>query len=830
VRPARPRYRFLRALLVAGAVAVVSPGAAVADPSIPGWRDFTPGSRLEAGSAEADPQVRLISHRNGKAAVDQMITPPPARFAIQVRGRAESGVGKIYLEWTEGADREVGAVERRLEFVRGMAEERFSSPPDADQLRVVVMQDAGGSVLRLDSIALREPGGRTFLNEELLLQGCPTDNESPAPPFGTETVPGWRRVGEETSFHLVGGRRGPSPPLRILPLEGRGGLVQYVSVPRKPVTLLIRGSGKDAHASLLAEWTANGRTVQDDEYPVRLRDGAQVLRVTPPRAGGRLSLGIAVMQDSATPITSRVPLALDSVEARTGRRQLLANPQLTVPRCAPAPFVPSAAHALPVSIRWPLTALLLGVGALLLFLLARRAAGSESGAAPPLGSRLRVALLVAVALVPFVRIGTASVGIRIIPADWLFLGLAAVLLAVPRYRSAALADRARVIALFAALGLVVVSGISLILALVLWTDPNLAGLDARDNVLASLGQPSERGAVEALRLLQGVACLFVLLALVHTRRTWTSVAAAVAVAGAVVSAYGIYQVAGEALLGSVPQPPWAYQTDGLRAGGTFPEPSPFAGFLVFSAACAAAVLELRRSKWMGPALLLIIGGVLASRSTLGLFGLAVLAIALLVLRRSRTVAVLAAAGVAFLAATTAFGLGDTWREVYSKPFGTSPSLLEREAVWGAALRMGAEYAPAGAGRGQFAYNQAPFSDPAEADQSGRVSSSILEWWSESGPLGLFFAAAAVLVGPLLLLRRRRPRNVTAGSEPLVVWAMCLSFIVVMAAYYTTSFVWIWVAVGLLATAPGVFGRPESRLETAGDPVAEPKPRPRDASA
>jgi O-antigen ligase len=450
---------------------------------------------------------------------------------------------------------------------------------------------------------------------------------------------------------------------------------------------------------------------------------------------------------------------------------------------------------------------------------------------------------VGVALTPLVSIGTVKLSIRLIPSDWIFLGVAIVALTIAPLRSAAVSDSSRALALTSTIGLTVVAGASLIAGLTLWTDPNLAALPLADTLVDNIGSPGLRGAVEELRLVQGLACLFAILAVVHTRRSWIAVATTVAVSAAVVSVYGVYQVGGEILLGSVPQPPWAYQTDGLRAGGTFPEPTAFAGFLIFGAGCAACVLELRRRAWMAVVLLLIIGGIVASRSTVGLVGIGVLAVALLCFLRLRAAAVILVAALALGGLGLAFRDDARVREAYAKPFGVSESVLDREAVWGAALRMGATYAPAGVGRGQFAYNQAPFVDPSQADRGGRANSAILELWSEAGPVGIFFALSALAVGPIFLLRRRehdrfrvlhgddgglllarsRPPSVPWASR-MVVWALFLSLLAVLALYYTTSFIWIWLAMGLLATAPTALRDrgipfPESMLTDDRDALA-----------
>jgi O-Antigen ligase len=788
--------RCRRGLLATAAAVVVLalPQQALGELSLPGWRLFTPAARIEvdsSSSAESRPPVRLISHRFGKAAIDQILRPAPATFSIRVRGDLISGQGTLFVEWTDDSGEVLEERQSDLELEGGIAEHRFESPPGAAQARVAVVQDEGDSTLELDSIELLEAGEQSFVNEELLLEGCEDDNAAPEPPYGPRTVPGWETAGDEMWLEVE--RSQESAPLRLFTQAGAGRLVQNVSAPNKPITIIIEGAVSAEGGVLAIEWLGTERQgiLEEKGYPLTLEEGVETLRVRPPRESRRLAIALIGLQPGS--------LVVDRVVARSDGRQLLANPTLDVPACPPAPV---AAQTLGPLLRWSVTGALLGLVALMLFLAARRTPDpfEPTVSPPPPGRKTRRALLAAVALVPFVSIGTAKFGIRIIPADWIFLGLALVLLGSRSLRSAALADRARAVALMSAILLAVVSGVSLVLALSFWTDSNLAELSSGDRFVADLGSPALRGLVEELHLVQGVAAVFVLAALVHTRQTWLSVARTIAITGAVVAAYGMYQVGAEALLDSVPQPPWAYRTEGFRAGGTFPEPTAFGGFLVFAAACGAAVLELRWSKAMAGALLVIFGGLLASRSTVGILGLGLLIVALLSLRRLRAGTVLALPAIAVAALTIAFGAPERWREVYAKPFQVSTSLVEREAAWGGALRMGAAYAPTGAGRGQFAYDQAPFVAES-AEKGGRVNSFFLELWAESGPVGLFLGMMAILAGPLWLLQRRGRAHGPPSAERLVVVAVAVSLVGVLAFYYTTSFVWTWVAIGLLAAAP-----------------------------
>lgn len=815
------------AALAVGALSAI-PNAA-AEPYIPGWRSFTAASELHGtGPPGTDPNVLLVSHRGGRAGIDQIVASPPPSFKIKVRGTVLSGRGQLDLEWTDATGAIVAAESRSLQLNSGITELPFESPPTAETLRIAVSQQDGDSVLELASIELVDTTQARLINEQLLLSGCPADNSSPSAPYGTDQLPGWQLVGDDAWLHLE--RRTPSADfdVRLLATSGSARLVQYVRANAEPVVVHIAGAGS---GTLVAEWREggqDGRVLIDRAYRIDLSKGERRVQIASPETPGSFTLGVGIVRDPGS------QLLLSRVTAIAGSDQLLVNPELAVPACPAAATAPPSADTLAPVARWTATGVLIALGALLLAFVVRRvhkSAGRQG--LPRVGRGLWIALLVGVALTPLVSIGTVKLSIRLIPSDWIFLGVAIVALTIPSLRSAAVSDSSRALALASTLGLTVVVGASLIAALTLWTEPNLAALPLADTLVENIGSPGLRGAIEELRLVQGLACLFAILALVHTRRSWLTVATTIAVSAAVVSVYGLYQVGGEILLGSVPQPPWAYQTDGLRAGGTFPEPTAFAGFLVFGAGCAACVLELRRRTSMAVVLLLIISGIVASRSTVGLVGLGVLAVALICSLRLRAATVILVAALALGGLGLAFRDDARVREAYAKPFGVSESVLDREAVWGAALRMGAAYAPAGVGRGQFAYNQAPFVDPSQADRGGRANSAILELWSEAGPVGIFFALSALVVGPILLLRRREQDRfrilhgedggllVAQSRAPavpwasrMVIWALFLSLLAVLALYYTTSFIWIWLAIGLLATAP-------TALRDRGIPFPEP---------
>jgi hypothetical protein len=111
--------------------------------------------------------------------------------------------------------------------------------------------------------------------------------------------------------------------------------------------------------------------------------------------------------------------------------------------------------------------------------------------------------------------------------------------------------------------------------------------------------------------------------------------------------------------------------------------------------------------------------------------------------------------------------------------------------------MGSAYAPIGVGRGQFAYNVAPFIEPMDALRSGRAQSSLLEVWSEDGPLGIALCLALAAVAGLALGN--------AGSDldrvsRRLLWTALATLGAVFTGYYTSSYVWPWVVLALLVTA------------------------------
>lgn len=419
--------------------------------------------------------------------------------------------------------------------------------------------------------------------------------------------------------------------------------------------------------------------------------------------------------------------------------------------------------------------------------------------------RLLVALVISVFLAPFVSVGTVKLGMRFVPADWFLFALGLSVISRPALFFPAVSDRPRWVVATLGLGFGFVAAVSLVLGVTLYSDANLAKLPSGPALVREIGHPLERGLVDQLRLVQGLAALLAILALLRTPAAWRRVAEAMTAAGAVISLYGGYQVLSQAAFGIVHQPPGAFPyPELLRASGTFPEPTAYAGFLLFAVAVAAVLLQISSARWLYAALVVMVVGISLSGSTLALLGVLVLVPGLVYVGDRRSLGFVVASLVAGVLLVTLAGGGDRLVDVVRKPFTQQNSSVDRKVSWEAAARMGATYSPLGVGRGQYAFNVAPFADPANADRAGRAQSAALETWAETGPVGTALLVALFFVGPLSVLRRRLMRRLARAF--LLLAAV---FGVVLLVYYTSTYVWLWVGVGLLTTGPVVFADAES---------------------
>jgi O-antigen ligase len=409
------------------------------------------------------------------------------------------------------------------------------------------------------------------------------------------------------------------------------------------------------------------------------------------------------------------------------------------------------------------------------------------------------ALLAATILIPFVSVGTIKFGLRVIVPDWIFLGLGLLVLTRPRLFAHIWTDLTRRTALILGAAFATVACIALALGLGFYSDANLAKLPTHAALVGDIGRPLARGAVDQLRLFQGLAALIAVLVLVRTRVVWRYVAEAVVLAGTLVSIYGAYQVFSQAAFGAVHQPPGAFPYPSLlRASGTFPEPTAYAGFLLFALAVATVVLQMRPRAWVYAAAVVMLLGLVLSRSTVGVAGVAVFVAGLVYIGDKRLLLLVLSALAAGTLLAAAAGGGGSVAEIVRKPFSDQNSVEDRKASWEAAARMGIAYAPLGVGRGQYAYNVAPFLDPTQSNRAGRAQSAVLETWAETGPVGTALLLCLFLIGPFCIIRRGRP-----DREARALLVLAAVFGVTLLFYYTSTYVWLWLGLALLVTGAQV---------------------------
>lgn len=800
---------------------VIKPANATDRPTtavFPTYFDFASFRATPVESTAASPV--LIVARGGRAGIDQSLESPITPFIVTVTGRLRSGRAELITEWSDADGGMLRTDRRPLRLASGRQTETLLPPANVKTLRLLVVQLEEGGILQLDSVQARDRSGRQLLaNPDLTLAGCPVTDAEHGVPYGPVIVPSWRpRFAGQTTTTV--GRRSLDPTVRVISTDGLAGLDQSVDPPGRPVTVTVGGYPTTGKAVLQVGWSkrSNGggqkawREIAQQSRPLRLSGGVQRERF------GRGPRDAALMTVAVIQMDPGQPLDLAYVGARAGGRQLLRNTALRPGPC-PAPLTRGEpARTISPILRWPLTlvvvALVLAALAVLVRWLERDVGqgghegelaaqadveGGTGAVDAPAGTKRW--LLVAVAALPFVSVGTVKAGVRLIAADWLFTVLAVALLVAARGRRRVW-RREHALALSAAAVLVVVSAVALALGVALYSDANLARLPTRDRLLDFIGSPEQRGLIDFLRLVQGVLALYAVLVLTRDAETWLRVARVVMVTGVAVGALGLYQVLGDALLGGVPQPPNAFPYPELgRASGTFPEPTAYAGYMVFAGACTAVLLlrQPTRARWA--ALAFIVFGLLLSRSTAGLAALAAPVLGALLIRQWRLVgamiAILAVAGALLVAVA---GPSTVVTEVIEKPFSEKASSLDRRATWRAGLGMGATYAPFGVGRGQFAYNFAPFVEPEDVARGGRAQSAAVEVWAESGPAGMVAALAMVGAAAAAL---RRSRGKTSRYLALF-WA---TIVATLLTYYTSSYAWTWVAVGLATTSVGALCRP-----------------------
>lgn len=795
MQPRRGRaLRPIAALLAAASALVLAAPASAAPVALPGWH--VTGAQPRAASAvelSRAPALRLGSERGGGRLI-QTLAAPSAPLQVSVRGRLRGGRALLRLDWRDQSGARVARRERPLVLRRdGLQTERFSvRPAGAARLSVTIVARRGAS-LDVHAVSALASGRELLRDPALELVGCRQASlvaESP----GRVAVPGWSP--RYTSMQVSGAsapRAGENVPLSVRSPRGASGIQQSTQAPRGPVDVSVEGR-RSGGAQLLVDWvdgygSASERQVLERAYPLTLPAGRQSVRAQPPPNAERYTLLIAVVGDE-----SGRPVVIERVAARSHGRMLLVNPELA-PVCIRPFDPPAAARELPLGVRLALTLAALALVAGLLAGAWRRWSPAFGDVPGPAMERW---LLVGIALMPLVSLGTVKLGLRIVPADWILSGLGAVVLI--RRRGKLLDDLGSRAVPWLLTMIVLVATVSTAIGVLAYSDVNLAGLPSRSALVADIGIPRERAAIEMLHLLQGVLAVIAVLGVIRTPAVLDRALRVVVGSGLALAAYGTYEVVAERALGHVPKllPGVAFPYPGLlRASGTFPEPTAYGGFMVFAAACAIVVWQRDpRRRWLA-ALAMIVAAALVSRSTVAVSSLVVLIGVVALLRQRRIlVGLLAVALAGALAMVVVAGPGRAFDETFAKPFKQDNSALDRRTTWGTGIEMGLAYAPLGVGRGQFAYNAAPFLGEDDVNRAGRAQSGAVEIWAETGPVGLALALSLLLLAAARLGRRPLAMaRSSSGGFALAVLTVALG--VVMLTYYTTTYVWPWVALGVL---------------------------------
>ncbi len=775
--------------LIACALFAAEADSAKAKITVDGWRVDDAGGLLDApGSRGVDPPIELRA-RLTDAELAQTVRSPSGPLTVRIDAAIEGSRSRLVLEWYRGGKTVASKGWTLKETARGTVE-RVSDSPPANSLRLVLVV-ARGSEARIRTISLRSAGRQVLINPNLVPRGCSPTAKTSANPVGPVEIPHWRRRYSGTRITV----RGSAIALNARQLAG---VDQYVRAPKGVFRLTVDGA-KRGHAYALLEFKRAAApkpspqlgvpVAHQDLIPLRFRRGRATVRARTPEARQQLYMGVALI--ARGPGSS---LELTDASLRDQGRQVLRNPRLAPGRCPAGGQRRPAAGTLPPAVRWPLTALLI-LSVVLLVVRTVKDAGNR-----PAGNgteHIFTIALVGVALTALVSVGTLKVGVRVIPAD-LVLTIAAVGgLVQSELRRVITADPYRCGAVCFTALLVLTGAVGLALAS-FHTSANLTGLLTRNQLTRDIGQPFSRGVIDEVRLAQGALAFTVLVALLTTRERWERCARVFVLAAGTAALYGVCQVVIQRLVGGFPRLPGAFPyPELLRASSTFPEPTAFGGYAVVAAALAAIVWRLTPSKLLGAALGVLLLGAAMSASSAALLGLLAFVTGVTFSGQRNVRVWIGLLAVVALALTIGLIGIDRATSVVEKPLGSSNSVLDRRVTWSAALHMGSAYAPVGVGRGQFAYNVAPFIEPEDALRSGRAQSALLEIWAEHGPLGLALCIALAAVAGLALL--------SSGSgldrvSRRLVWTALATLGAVWVGYYTSSYVWPWVVLALLLTA------------------------------
>lgn len=415
-------------------------------------------------------------------------------------------------------------------------------------------------------------------------------------------------------------------------------------------------------------------------------------------------------------------------------------------------------------------------------------------------------LVVMLATLPLVQVGTVRAPVRLILPDLIALGMAAVLLVRWRSTVALLAGDGRAAAAAAVAAIYCVTTAAASVLSLLWITPaNFAQLSTYVEMVRWIGTPVERTAIENLRLVQCVSALIVTLTYADTEPR-VRAAAGCYVAGATAAAvYGLYtwavMVTGSAL-------PLAPETFGYlhlkRTAATFPEPAAYGGFALCGIALTLWLIERQaRKAWLFAALSVQLFGAVTSLSTLLLGGLGVMWLVSVAGVRLRSLAAFTAAAAAAVIVVLLVMPPALVRWAIEKPMTTHASWVDRVTAWRAAASMALAYPALGVGTGLYAFNQGPFHrwDVSVRFTGGRVNSPALEVAAEAGVLGVL---AGMVVFAAAWAGAARGGHGVAGLRAVAVLAT------LAAGYYSSRYVFLWVFTGLVIASGRA--RPPAHLE------------------
>lgn len=415
------------------------------------------------------------------------------------------------------------------------------------------------------------------------------------------------------------------------------------------------------------------------------------------------------------------------------------------------------------------------------------------------------ALLVAL---PLVSVGTIPLGARLPVPDLLAAVLLVVLLSAgPLAWDRLLASRRTRLVTAVILLTLVAAAFSTVLG-VHWVSPSNLWLQPNaQRIVQWQGEPAVRGALELVKL--GTCASGLLLTIAVASSPGRLMAACrFYVAGAVMtSLYALYCWAGILTGVDLPMIQGTFaNASSLRVGGTFPEPTALAGFLLTSLVATLWLLDapggrgVKAGLWWAAAAQLL--AALASLSALLAVGLVALGAAVALQANARTGLRIGLVGTLALVVIVALVPSDlVTSQFYGKVFSGTASWFDRLASWRTALALFLAYPLLGVGAGQYAYNQAAYFPPDMPSQfmGGRVSSIALEVLSELGLVGGLCLAVLVGCAALTVFQPQAAPSTLFRVRAGAVLALAV-LLVLGLGYYTSRYVFLWVFLGLTIAA------------------------------